>query len=113
MLRRVMQYIKNQHLLARGERVLVCVSGGADSIALLDVMLRGGFDCVVAHCNFHLRDKESDRDELFVRNHPLISENQRAIPLLVEHFDTVSYAQANHCSIEVAARQLRYQWFEQ
>ena len=113
MLRRVMQYIKNQHLLARGERVLVCVSGGADSIALLDVMLRGGFDCVVAHCNFHLRDKESDRDELFVRNHPLISENQRVIPLLVEHFDTVGYAQANHCSIEVAARQLRYQWFDQ
>ena len=64
MLRRVMQYIREKELLAQGDKVLVCVSGGADSVALLDVLQRGGFECVVAHCNFHLRGEESDRDEV-------------------------------------------------
>ena len=68
MLRRVQKYIRDNALLEHGARVLVCVSGGADSIALWDVLQRGGYECIVAHCNFHLRGEESDRDERFVRS---------------------------------------------
>ena len=68
MLRRVRKYIEAEGLLRKGDRVLVCISGGADSVALLDVLLRAGYDCIAAHCNFHLRGGESMRDEQFVRN---------------------------------------------
>lgn len=89
--------------------MLVCVSGGADSIALLDVLDRGGYRCVVAHCNFHLRGKESDRDEAFVR----AEAERRGLPIRVAQFDTHSHAAEQHESIEVAARNMRYRWFEQ
>ena len=105
MLRRVMKYIRDKELLEKGDKVLVCVSGGADSIALWDVLHRGGFECVLAHCNFHLRGEESDRDEAFVRR---LGEG-----VLVKHFDTEEYARANGLSIEMAARELRYKWFAQ
>lgn len=109
MLRRVQQYIRTQQLLSPAARVLVCVSGGADSVALLDVLQRGGYDCIVAHCNFHLRGEESDRDETFVRHITA----QRGVALHVASFDTTTYAADRHTSIEVAARELRYRWFEQ
>jgi tRNA(Ile)-lysidine synthase len=83
------------------------VSGGADSVALLDVLKRGGYDCVVAHCNFHLRGEESDRDEAFVRR------MCEGLPLYVRDFDTRAYAADTHQSIEMAARELRYQWFQE
>ena len=57
MLRRVQKYIRDHGLLSPGGRVLVCVSGGADSMALWDVLHRGGYECIVAHCNFHLRSE--------------------------------------------------------
>ena len=111
MLRRVVKYIRDKELLEKGDRVLVCVSGGADSVALLDVLQRGGYECVVAHCNFHLRDEESDRDERFVRE--VIGERLKAKgeKLCVKDFDTVGYAQKKGISIEMAARELRYRWF--
>lgn len=111
MLRRVLKYIRDKELLEKGDRVLVCVSGGADSVALLDVLQRGGYECVVAHCNFHLRDEESDRDERFVRE--VIGERLKAKgeKLWVKDFDTVGYAQEEGISIEMAARELRYRWF--
>ena len=96
-------------MLSRGARVLACVSGGADSVALLDVLRRGGYECVAAHCNFHLRGAESDRDEAFVRQ--LCAEMQ--VPLHVQHFATQELAQAEHSSIEITARNLRYRWFEE
>lgn len=68
MLRRVLKYISDECLLGMGERVLVGLSGGMDSVALFDILMRGGFDCVVANCNFHLRGAESDRDTAFVRD---------------------------------------------
>ena len=107
MLRRVQKYIRDKKLLKQGDRVLVCVSGGADSIALLDVLQRAGYDCVVAHCNFHLRGEESDRDEAFVTN---LAER---VKVLIKHFDTTTYAKKQGLSIEMAARKLRYEWFAQ
>ena len=111
MLRRVLKYIRDKELLEKGDRVLVCVSGGADSVALLDVLQRGGYECVVAHCNFHLRGEESDRDERFVRE--VIGERLKAKgeKLWMKDFDTVGYAQEKGISIEMAARELRYRWF--
>ena len=110
MLRRVLKYIRDKELLEKGDRVLVCVSGGADSIALLDVLQRGGYECVVAHCNFHLRGEESDRDEMFVRQ--VCTRREAKVERLeIKHFDTVGYAKERGLSIEMAARELRYQWF--
>ena len=107
MLRRVQKYIRDNQLLQAGDRVLVCVSGGADSVALLDVLQRAGYECIVAHCNFHLRGEESLRDEMFVQQ--LAAD----LPLHLQSFDTLSYAKEQGISIEMAARQLRYQWFRQ
>ncbi len=109
MLRRVSTYIRQRGLLVKDKPVLVAVSGGADSVGLLDVLLRAGYTCVAAHCNFHLRGAESDRDEAFVRE-LCASLN---VPLEVTHFDTQAYANNYHVSIEMAARELRYTWFEQ
>lgn len=113
MLRRVMKYIRDNELLKKGDKVLVCVSGGADSVALLDVLQRGGWECVVAHCNFHLRGEESNRDEAFVRE--VIGERLKAKGerLWVKDFDTEAYAREKGLSIEMAARELRYEWFAQ
>jgi tRNA(Ile)-lysidine synthase len=105
-----MKYIRDKELLKKGARVLVCVSGGADSVALLDVLRRGGYECVVAHCNFHLRGEESDRDEAFVRE--LCERREaRGERLEIKHFDTEGYAREKGVSIEMAARELRYSWF--
>lgn len=112
MLRRVQKYIRDNQLLCKGDRVLVCVSGGADSMALWDVLQRGGYECVVAHCNFHLRNQESYRDEEFVRQSPLLHPiSDSPLPLHIRHFDTHAYAQQRAISIEMAARELRYLWF--
>lgn len=108
MLRRVQKYIRDHKLLCRGDRVLVCVSGGADSVALLDVLVRGGYECVVAHCNFHLRGAESDRDEKFVTE----LARSMGVPMLSVQFNTQMYAAEHHISIEMAARALRYEWFD-
>ena len=109
MLRRVTTYIRKHGLLSKNQPVLVAVSGGADSVSLLDVLVRAGYTCIAAHCNFHLRGAESDRDEAFVRD--LCA--QMNVALEVTHFDTHAYAQAQHVSIEVAARELRYRWFDE
>ena len=103
MLRRVLKYIRDNRLLSPADRVLVCLSGGADSVALWDVLRRGGYECVVAHCNFHLRGEESNRDEQFVRS--LVPD------VIVKDFDTFTYAREHAISIEMAARDLRYAWF--
>ena len=109
MLRRVLKYIRDNKLLDTGEKVLVCVSGGADSVALLDVLLRGGYECVAAHCNFHLRGEESMRDERFVRQMC----EEKGVRLEVRDFDTHSAANDIGRSIEMTARLLRYGWFEE
>lgn len=87
--------------------MLIALSGGADSVALLLMMLEKGQAEAAAHCNFHLRGAESDRDEAFVRQ--LCEE--RGVRLFVAHFDTEAEAARCGESIEMAARRLRYAWF--
>ena len=106
---KVIQYINEKHLFHRSDKILVALSGGADSVALLRVLLLEGYKCVAAHCNFHLRDEESDRDEEFVQNLC----RGLDVPLQVIHSDTNGYASRKRISIEMAARELRYEWFEQ
>lgn len=88
-------------------RLLVTVSGGVDSVVLLDLVARSGFDYMVAHANFQLRQEESTRDENFVK---ALGEKY-AKEVHIKHFDTSDHAAANKLSIQEAARSLRYQWF--
>ena len=104
----VQKYIEENHLIQPKDKVLVALSGGADSVALFRVLLSLGYSLECAHCNFHLRGEESDRDETFVR----LLCDKYSIPLHVVHFDTEAYAKEKHLSIEMAARELRYDWFE-
>jgi tRNA(Ile)-lysidine synthase len=101
--------ISYHQLLAPQERVLVALSGGADSVALLRVLLALGYVCEAAHCNFHLRAADSDLDAAFV--------SQLCATLNVKlhnaDFDTKKYAADNHVSIEMAARDLRYAFFNE
>lgn len=89
--------------------VLVALSGGADSVALLRILLDLGCLCHAVHCNFNLRGKESKRDEQFVRD--LCSRLQ--VPLTVKSFDVPAYQQQHGGSVEMACRDLRYAWFEE
>lgn len=106
--KKVNRYIEEKALFGLRDKVLVALSGGADSVALLRVLLALGYTCEAAHCNFHLRGEESDRDERFV--HQLCKKWN--IALHVVHFDTKRYAAEHHVSIEMAAREMRYEWFE-
>jgi tRNA(Ile)-lysidine synthase len=107
MQQKVQTYIENQQLLTRKARVIVGVSGGTDSMVLLHVLVSLGYDCVIAHCNFHLRMEESDRDEEFVR----YLAKYMMLPYYKVDFDTTNYADEHGISIEMAARDLRYNWF--
>ena len=109
MLRKVRTYIETHHLLGEGARVLVALSGGADSVCLVHVLKDLGYDVVAAHCNFHLRGDESMRDEAFVCGLC----GQLDVPLEVKDFPTQAYAESQGVSIEMAARELRYAWFEE
>lgn len=105
----VRKYIERLRLITDFGRVAVALSGGADSVALLHVLHTLGYEVVALHCNFHLRGEESDRDEQFVRELC----QQMGCTLEVIHFDTQAYAKEQGLSIEMAARDLRYAWFEQ
>ena len=106
---KVERYIEKHKLLKPSELYIVALSGGADSVALLLLLKNGGFNVHAAHCNFHLRGEESDRDEAFCEQ--LCADEN--IPFHRAHFDTREYADLHKVSIEMAARELRYRWFEQ
>lgn len=108
MLNKVKKYINDHRLLEADKRYLVALSGGADSVCLLLVLKQLGYQIEAVHCNFLLRGDESHRDEVFA--HSLC--DAYSIPFHVIHFDTRTYAQLHKISIEMAARDLRYQYFE-
>lgn len=106
---KVSAYISQNNLLEFDSTYIVALSGGADSVALLLLLNKLGYRIEAAHCNFHLRGKESDRDEAFVKD--LCATN--GIPLHLVHFETQEYASLHKISMEMAARELRYSYFEQ
>ena len=107
MQQKVQTYIQDHQLLTQKGRIIVGVSGGTDSVVMLHVLMSLGYDCVIAHCNFHLRMAESDRDELFVRD----LAKELKVPYYSVDFETTKYAEEHKISIEMAARDLRYAWF--
>lgn len=109
MLSKVKDYIKKHKLLSLSNLYIVALSGGADSVALLLLLDEMGYKVHALHCNFHLRGEESDRDERFCEDLCL----KKNIPFHRIHFDTLMYAETHKMSVEMAARELRYRYFEQ
>lgn len=105
---KISAFIDSRQLLNREDKCIVALSGGADSVALALVLKELGYTVEAAHCNFHLRGEESDRDENFCRK--FCSDN--SIVLHVTHFDTKGFAKLRKMSIEMAARHLRYSYFD-
>lgn len=101
-------YCSKYKLFSPNDKVLLAVSGGIDSMVMADLFLESGIATGVAHCNFRLRGKESDQDEKFVSEY---AENNN-IPFFSESFETEDYAEENNISTQMAARELRYRWFE-
>lgn len=107
MLTKFQNYIESNLLINKGDRILVALSGGVDSMVLAELLRREGYDIAFAHCNFHLRGKESDGDEHFVREYA----ERVGVKLFVRQFDTLEYVETQKVSVEMAARELRYAWF--
>jgi tRNA(Ile)-lysidine synthase len=107
LLRSFLGFVYAERLFSNGDRLLVAVSGGMDSVVLCELCHRAGIEFRIAHCNFRLRGTESDRDEDFVRR--LGARYGKEV--LVKRFDTASYAVTQKLTIQVAARELRYEWF--
>ncbi len=109
MVDKLKRYIVEKNLLSPHDRILMAVSGGLDSMALLHLMKQLDVEVAVAHCNFQLRDEDSDEDEAFVRAYCA----KWNIPFFCKRFETNNYATAHKISIQMAARELRYAWFEE
>ncbi|WP_396600809.1 tRNA lysidine(34) synthetase TilS [Algibacter sp. R77976] len=93
----------------RHAKILIAISGGIDSVVLTHLCYKLKLDMSLAHCNFNLRGNESDTDEAFVLE---LAENL-GLEVFIESFDTETYAKDNKCSIQMAARELRYHWFDE
>lgn len=109
MLKEFKSYIERQELISPADRILLGVSGGIDSMAMLDLFLSCGYDISIAHCNFMLRGAESDAEQALVEE--VASRNN--IPIFVRNFDTRQQATDSGESIQMAARRLRYEWFDE
>lgn len=109
MLETFQTYIRDEKLFAETDKLVLAVSGGADSMVLLKLFQQLPNEFCVAHCNFKLRGAESDGEEVFIRDYC----GEQGIELFVQQFETREYAQLEGISIEMAARDLRYTWFEE
>lgn len=109
MLEQFLNHIDRTRLCDKTDLILLAVSGGVDSMAMLYLFREAGFTFGVAHCNFQLRGRESDGDEEFVGQVC----KELKIPVFVKRFETEAYAWENTLSTQMAARELRYAWFEE
>lgn len=105
---KVKDFIDRNLLLPPGSALIVALSGGADSVALLAVLDALGYNCSAAHCNFHLRGDESNRDMLHAGQ---VTEDL-GIDLCIKDFDVAARRKATGESLEMACRELRYKWFD-
>lgn len=103
------RFIRENSLFSPGQPVLLTVSGGVDSVVMAHLFYENGFTFGIAHCNFQLRGEESEGDAAFVRE--LAAKYQA--PFFTKRFDTQSFATQNGLSIQMAARELRYRWFQE
>jgi tRNA(Ile)-lysidine synthase len=100
----------NNHLgFLNQKKLLIAVSGGLDSVLLTHLCKAAKLNIALAHCNFNLRDSESDGDEASVLGLAKALE----LEVFIQHFDTTNYAEVNKLSIQMAARELRYNWFQE
>ena len=109
MLKRFEAHIENNLSFLKESKLLIAISGGLDSVVLTHLCHQLDFNFGLAHCNFHLRDDESDADEDFV----LQMAEDLDVEVFIEHFETEEYATEHQLSVQMAARELRYQWFEE
>ena len=109
MINNIKQFIAEKNLCKKDDRILLAISGGADSVCLFFALRELGYYFELAHCNFKLREKESDDDEAFVR----LLAKKYEIKIHVKNFDTEKYSREHKISIQMAARDLRYNWFDE
>ena len=104
---KVIKYLKDLSV-SKTSKILLAVSGGIDSMVLMDMLYRHGYNISIAHCNFCLRGKESDEDKLFVEKISFKYKKQ----FYSKEFTTKEYSIQNKISFQMAARVLRYEWFD-
>jgi tRNA(Ile)-lysidine synthase len=109
MLIKFRKYINDNNLIKDGDRILLAVSGGIDSMVMAHLFLKSDHETGIAHCNFSLRGRESMQDEDFVRKFAA----EHNIPFFTIRFQTKAFAKKNNLSVQMAARELRYKWFTQ
>jgi len=105
---KVQHFIDEKLLFTREDKLILGISGGADSVCLMHILLALNYSFELAHCNFNLRAEESDADEVFVKE--LAKKYQ--LEIHIKQFDTLEYASKNKISTQMAARDLRYAWFD-
>lgn len=108
MLKAFQYYSRKHQLFKNNQRILLGVSGGIDSMVMLDLFLKAKIPVAIAHCNFKLRGDESDEEQSFIQTFA----HETSTPFFTKDFETIKWAEENKLSIQMAARDLRYQWFE-
>src|SRR5262245_2909832 len=107
MLSRFLEFVRKHNLADKKEQVLLAVSGGIDSMTMWHLFRSAGYKIAIAHCNFLLRGDQSDNDEKFVTD---LAAKQK-VPFFSTRFKTKNYASTRGLSVQMAARELRYEWF--